>query len=133
MVYFGIPSTFQSKRLRCSYVISQVPADLLTFTEEIINGKLQFLYFQMNDTAIKQLILTKKKTIYFILQNMFRSLHTSSSVVHIKSTVNVQIIKGLLQCYSIVKNTFKNFYLTIFIAIKTNLMNKTIKTLYIKY
>ena len=35
------------------------------------------------------------KTIYFILQNMFRSLHTSSSVVHIKSTVNVQIIEGL--------------------------------------
>ena len=47
-----------------------------------------------------------------MLQNMFRSLHTSSSVVHIKSTVNIQIIKGLLQCYSIVKNTFKNFYLT---------------------
>ena len=56
---------------------------------------------------------------------MFRSLHTSSSVVHIKSTVNVQIIKGLLQCYSIVKNTFKNFYLIIFIAIKANF--------YIKY
>ena len=31
------------------------------------------------------------KTIYFILQNMFRSLHTSSSVVHIKSTANIQI------------------------------------------
>ena len=58
-----------------------------------------------------------------MLQNMFRSLHTSSSVVHIKSTVNIQIIKGLLQCYSIVKNTFKNFYLTIFIAINTNIMN----------
>ena len=75
------------------------------------------------------------KTIYFILQNMFQSLHTSSSVVHIKSTVNVLMIKGLLQCYSIVKNTFKNFYLTIFIAIKTNLMNmnKAIKTFYINY
>ena len=48
---------------------------------------------------------------------MFRSLHTSSSVVHIKSTVNIQIIKVLLQCHSIVKNTSKNFYLTIFIAI----------------
>ena len=61
---------------------------------------------------------------------MFRSLHTSSSVVHIKSTVNIQIIKGsLLQCYSIVKNTFKNFYLTLFMAIKTNIMNKTIKNL----
>ena len=58
---------------------------------------------------------------------MFRSLHTSSSVVHIKSTVNIQIINGLLQCYSIVKNTFKNFYLTIFMTIKTNIMNKTIK------
>ena len=58
---------------------------------------------------------------------MFRSLHTSSSVVYIKSSVNVHIIKDLLQCYSIVKNTFKNFYLTIFIAIKTNLMNKAIK------
>ena len=56
---------------------------------------------------------------------MFQSLHTSSSAVHIKSTVNIQIIKGLLQCYSIVKNAFKNFYLITFIAIKTNLMNKT--------
>ena len=33
------------------------------------------------------------KTMYFILQNMFQSLHTSSSVVHIKSTVNIQIMK----------------------------------------
>ena len=33
------------------------------------------------------------KTISFILENMFRSLHTSSLVVHIKSTVNVQTIK----------------------------------------
>ena len=73
------------------------------------------------------------KTIYFILQNMFRSLHTSSSVLHIKSTVNIQIIKGLLQCYSIVKNTFKNFYLTPFMGIKTNIMNKTMKNLNINY
>ena len=64
---------------------------------------------------------------------MFRILHTSSLVVHIKSTVNVQIIKGLLQCYNIVKNAFKNFYLTTFIAIKTNLMNKAIRTFYINY
>ena len=64
---------------------------------------------------------------------MFRSLHTSLSVVHIKSAVNGQTIKGLLQCYSIVTNTFKNFYLTIFIATKTNLMNKAIKTFYINY
>ena len=73
------------------------------------------------------------KTIYFILQKMFRSLHTSSSVVHIKSTVNIQIIKGLLQCYNIVKNTFKNFYLTIFMTIKTNIMNKAIKNFNIHY
>ena len=35
---------------------------------------------------------------YFILQSMFRSLHTSSSVVHIKSTVNVQIKRV---CYNV--------------------------------
>ena len=39
---------------------------------------------------------------YFILQNMFRqnmlSLHTSSSVVHIKSAVNMQIIRV---CYNV--------------------------------
>ena len=64
---------------------------------------------------------------------MFRSLHTSSSVVHIKSTANIQIIKGLLKCYSIIKNTFKNFYLTIFMTIKTNIMNKTIKNFNINY
>ena len=64
---------------------------------------------------------------------MFRSLHTSSSVVHIKSTLNIQMIKGVLKCYSIVKNTLKNFYLTIFMAINTNIMNKTIKTFYINY
>ena len=73
------------------------------------------------------------KTIYLIFKNMFRSLHTSSSVLHIKSTLNIQIIKGLLQCYSTVKNTFKNLYLTIFIAIKINLMNKASKTCYISY
>ena len=50
---------------------------------------------------------------YFILQNIFQSLHTSCSVVHIKSTANIQIIKSLLQSDTIVKNTFKNFYLTI--------------------
>ena len=60
---------------------------------------------------------------------MFRSLHTSSSVVHIKSTVNIQIIrKSLLQRYNIVKIQFKNFYLTIFMALNTNIMDKTIKT-----
>ena len=64
---------------------------------------------------------------------MFRSLHTSSSVVHIKSTVNIQIIKGLLQCYSMVKNTFNNFYLTLFMGIKTNVINKTTKYLNINY
>ena len=64
---------------------------------------------------------------------MFRNLNTSSSVVHIKSAVNIQIIKGLLQCYSIVKNTFKNFYVTLFMGTKTNIMNKTIKNLNINY
>ena len=64
---------------------------------------------------------------------MFRSLHTSSSVVQIKSTVNISVIKDLLQCYSIVKNTFKNFYLTLFMGIKTNIMNKTIKNLNLNY
>ena len=60
---------------------------------------------------------------------MFQSLHTSSSVPHIKSTVNIQIIRVCyMQCYSIVKIQFKNFYLTIFIALNTNIMNKTIKT-----
>ena len=73
------------------------------------------------------------KTIYFILQNIFQSLHTSLPVVRIKSTVNIQIIKGLLQCYSIAKNTFKNFYLTLFMGIKTKIMNKTIKNLNINY
>ena len=64
---------------------------------------------------------------------MFQSLHTSLSVVHIKSTVNIQIIKDLLQCYSIVKNTSKNFYLTILMAISTNIMSKAIKTFYIRH
>ena len=64
---------------------------------------------------------------------MFQNLHTSSIVVHIKSTVNIQTIKGLLQCYSIVKNRFKNFYLTIFMTIKTSIMNKTIKNFNISY
>ena len=57
----------------------------------------------MNITAIKKLGFFLKKTIYFIFQNIFQSLHTSSSVVHIKSTVNIQLIRGLLECYSIVK------------------------------
>ena len=73
------------------------------------------------------------KAIHFILQKMVRSLHTSSPVVHIKSTVNIQIIRGLLHCYSIVKYAFKYFYLTIFMAMHTNIMNKTIKILYINY
>ena len=55
------------------------------------------------------------------------------SVVHIKSTVDIQIIRGLLQCYSIVKNTLKNFYLTIFMAINIKKMNETIKTFYINH
>ena len=74
-----------------------------------------------------------KKATSFILQNMFWSVDTSSSVVHIKITVNIQIIRRLLQCYIVVKNTFKNFYLTIFMAINTNIMNKAIKIFYINY
>ena len=69
------------------------------------------------------------KTIYFISQNMLRSLPISSSVVHIKSAANILIIKGLLKCLSIVKNTFEIFYLTI----NTNIMIKTIKIFYINY
>ena len=43
-----------------------------------------------------------------MLQNMFRSLHTSSSVVHIKSTVNIQIIRV---CYRVsLKYNLKTFY-----------------------
>ena len=57
---------------------------------------------------------------------MFRNLHASSSVVFLKSNVYVQIIRGLLLCYSIVKN-LKTF-LTNFTAINANIMNKTIKT-----
>ena len=34
----------------------------------------------------------------------------------------------MLQCYNIDKIQFKNFYLTIFMALNTNIMNKTIKT-----
>ena len=34
----------------------------------------------------------------------------------------------MLQCYSIVKIQFKNFYLTLFLALSTNIMNKAIKT-----
>ena len=90
---------------------------------------------ETNDTAIKQYFYSKKvyfiksifKRVYFILQNMFRSLHTSYSVIQIKSTANIQIKRDLPECYSIVRNTFKNFYLTIFMAINTNIMNKAIK------
>ena len=49
------------------------------------------------------------KTMYFILQNMFQSLHTSSSVVHIKSTVNIQTIRV---CYNVtisIKYNLKTF------------------------
>ena len=49
----------------------------------------------LTDKALSIFIL---KTIYFILQNIFRSIHTSSSVVHIKSTVNIQIIRV---CYNV--------------------------------
>ena len=59
--------------------------------------------------------------VYILLLQLFR----------LKSTVNIQIIRDLLQCYSIIKNTFKDFCLTTFMAINTNIMNKIIKTFYI--
>ena len=89
------------------------------------------LLVRMNDSAWNSIFILK--TIYFIIQNMFSSLHTSSSVVHIKSIVNIQIIRGLIQCYSIVKNTFKKLLFDNFMAINKNIMNKTIKTFYINY
>ena len=49
------------------------------------------------------------KTIYFILQDML-SPHTSLSVVHIKSAVNIQII-------NIQNNNFQNWYISIAILI----------------
>ena len=49
----------------------------------------------LTDKALSIFIL---KTIHFILQNIFRSIHTSSSVVHIKSIVNIQIIRV---CYNV--------------------------------
>ena len=42
----------------------------------------------LKDITISIFIL---KIIHFVLQNMFWSQHTSSSVVHIESTVNIQI------------------------------------------
>ena len=64
---------------------------------------------------------------------MFHSLNTSSSVVRIKSTVNIQIVTGLLQFESIVKSTYKNFYLTTFMVINTKIINKSVTTFYIYY
>ena len=49
------------------------------------------------------------KTIYFILQNMFRSLHASSSVVHTKSTVNIQIIRVFYNVTVSLKYNLKTF------------------------
>ena len=59
---------------------------------------------------------------------MFRILHISSSIVHIKSTVNIQMIRV---CYNVtvsLKYNLKNIFSTIFIALNTNIRNKTIKT-----
>ena len=49
--------------------------------------------FQNERHSNKSVSIFILKTIYFILQNMFQSLHTSSSVVHIKCTVNIKIIR----------------------------------------
>ena len=89
-------------------------------------------YYKDHKKIFRVFIL--KKATSFILQNMFWSVDTSSSVVHIKITVKTfDVIRRLLQCYTVVKNTFKNFYLTIFMAINTNIMNKAIKIFYINY
>ena len=89
-------------------------------------------YYKDHKKIFRVFIL--KKATSFILQNMFWSVDTSSSVVHIKITVKTfDVIRRLLQCYIVVKNTFKNFYLTIFMAINTNIMNKAIKIFYINY
>ena len=43
------------------------------------------------------------------MENMFGSLHTSSSVVHVKSTVNIQVIRV---CYNVtvsLKYSLKTF------------------------
>ena len=105
------------------------------FSEKLLAIEIKKIKVKMNNErdSNKTVSIFILKTIFFILQNMFRSLHTSSSVKQIKSTVNIQMVKGFLKCYSIVKDTFKNFYLTIFMAINTNIMNKTIKTFHINY
>ena len=105
------------------------------FPENLLAIEIKKIKVKMNNErdSNKTVSIFILKTIFFILQNMFRSLHTSSSVKQIKSTVNIQMVKGFLKCYSIVKDTFKNFYLTIFMTINTNIMNKTIETFHINY
>ena len=105
------------------------------FSENLLAIEIKKIKVKMNNErdSNKTVSIFILKTIFFILQNMFRSLHTSSSVKQIKSTVNIQMVKGFLKCYSIFKDTFKNFYLTIFMTINTNIMNKTIETFHINY
>ena len=63
---------------------------------------------------------------------MFRSLHTSSSVVHIKSTVNIQIIRV---CYSVTVSLKYNLKLLFdnFDGIKCKYNEKNHKNFYINY
>ena len=49
------------------------------------------------------------KTICFILQNMFQSLYTSSPAVHIKSTVNTQIIRVCDSVTAFLRYNLKTF------------------------
>ena len=63
----------------------------------------------------------------YFTKDVSKSTYFFFSCTHSKV---LQIVK-ILQCYSILKNTFKNFNLTIFMAISTSIMNKTIKTFYI--
>ena len=101
---------FLSIRFSSSFVHFSIPALYLTKdTARKSIAAIIFSPFPNKRHCNETISIFLLKTIYFTLENMFQSLHSSSSVAHIKTTVYIQIIKGLLQCYSIVKNTFKNF------------------------
>ena len=84
-------------------------------------------YFQY----LKKHKKSNAKDFYFKNNVFYFTKHVSMSTYFVVScTHNCKYSnnKSLLQCYSIVKIQFKNFYLTIFIALNANMMNKTIKT-----
>ena len=61
-----------------------------SFTDnKITKEKFITLVFPNERDSNKAVSIFILKTIYFILQNMFRSLHTSSSVAQIKSNANI--------------------------------------------